>query len=782
MLTEILVEAKRLYDLGCAVHWIKEHSKAPVKTGWSGDTRDDWDTVLRDYRHGYGLGVRLGAASALGSVRLFLANIDVDIKSDDQRHRDEALALLEKRFPGVKAKAPWVRTGYGYRFFVRTLEPVASGKIGTSAEECVVYMPTSETNRRQHAAVAEGRLTAVQLNDGYRVRPAWELELMSAGKQVVLPPSIHPDTGKKYEWGRGFKSGDELPLIQATTADITRPRGRPRGSTVVQNFKPVVVDLIGSILTDRIVDMIIKGQGVSDRSAACFSACIAMLKAKFTHDEIISVLTDRSLYLGETAYDHRKTDSRAAAAAWIRDYCLAKAVKETDAASVFAAVATVTPTDEENESETADAAELTAAIAAEPVDWRQRLRRCGKDGEGIKPCLENVVLVLRNAAGEDIFKRDSFADRDSYGRKAPWFGGVKGKALTDSDAVHIKHWLARKWGFEPAVQVVFEAMTALSERNSFHPVREELEALPIWDNVPRIDTWLKRNFRARGPAEYLAQVFRKWLVASITRVYKPGFKFDWMPIFEGKQGTGKSSFGAILFGQKYFTDWLPDLADKDAALALQGMRCVEFGELDRMRRNEVETVKQFVTRQVDKLRPPYGRKSIEVYRQSVFFGTTNKETYFRDDTGNRRFNPVEVGMLDFDALERDRDQLWAEALFIYSCGLERTLYLEGEAAIHAVAAQLSKMVPDESSLMTERLLDRINHPENLFDFTRFKIADLFENGPFSGKWVADIRNTQFAAKTMRDFWRTKSGFRFDNIHTKKGNFWEIRTLNDFLGN
>ncbi len=774
MLTEILAEAKRLYDLGAAVHWIKAHSKAPVKSGWSGDTRDDWDTVLREYRPEYGLGVRLGTASALADDT-YLANIDVDIKSSDPRHRSEAIELLEREFPGVKATAPWVKTGYGYRFFIRTHEPVTSGKLGASAEECVVLMPTAEVNRRQQAAVAEGQLTAAQLKAGYRVRPAWELELMSAGKQVVLPPSVHPDTGKKYAWGRGFKSADELPIIAAATARVTRPRGRPLGSTAMTGFKPVVVDLIGSVLTDRIVDMIIKGQGVSDRSAACFSVCIAMLKAKFTHDEIVSVLTDRSLFLGETAYDHRKTDSRASAAAWIRDYCLAKAVKETDAASVFASAVEVTPTDEEQASDTADAAELSAHVAAEPVDWRQKLRRCGKDGEGVKPCMENVVLILRNVAGDDIFKRDQFADRDFYGRKAPWFGGTKGKALTDSDAVHIKLWLARKWGFEPAVNVVFEAMTAIAERNGFHPVRAEMERLPDWDYVPRLDTWLKRNFHAKGPREYLAQVFRKWLVASITRVYEPGAKFDWMPIFEGKQGTGKSSFGAILFGQKYFTDWLPDLADKDAALALQGMRCVEFGELDRMRRNEVDTIKAFVTRQVDKLRPPYGRKSIEVYRQSVFFGTTNKETYFRDDTGNRRFNPVEVGMLDFAALERDRDQLWAEALFIYRNCLENTLYLEGDAATHAVIAQNSKMVPDESTLMVERLLDRINHPENLFDFSKFKISDLFENGPFAGKWVGDIRNVMFAGKALKNFHETKSLFSFVKFHTEKGNFWKLNT-------
>ncbi len=188
-MSEILAEAKRLHDLNFGVHWIKPGSKAPVKSGWADGTRETWEVLKREYRKGYGLGVRLGAASKIGD--LYLANIDVDIKSPEERHQKEALDAVYKRFPGLD-DAPVVKTGYGYRYFVLTKEPFPSGKLAASAETTVVFMPSAPINKQQERAVAEGRLTKAELAEGYRVRGAWEIEFMSRGKQVVLPPTIHP--------------------------------------------------------------------------------------------------------------------------------------------------------------------------------------------------------------------------------------------------------------------------------------------------------------------------------------------------------------------------------------------------------------------------------------------------------------------------------------------------------------------------------------------------------------------------------------------------------------
>ena len=124
----------------------------------------------------------------------------------------------------------------------------------------------------------------------------------------------------------------------------------------------------------------------------------------------------------------------------------------------------------------------------------------------------------------------------------------------------------------------------------------------------------------------------------------------------------------ILAGEDWFTDELPDLGSKDAAMHMQGVWIIEIAELDAIGKAEVSRIKAFLTRTTDRFRPPYGRYTIEVPRQCVFAGTVNPDTYLRDETGNRRFWPVRCGTIDIDALARDRDQLWAEAVARFRAG------------------------------------------------------------------------------------------------------------------
>lgn len=109
----------------------------------------------------------------------------------------------------------------------------------------------------------------------------------------------------------------------------------------------------------------------------------------------------------------------------------------------------------------------------------------------------------------------------------------------------------------------------------------------------------------------------------------------------------------------------PDLREKDAAIQLRGVWLVELAELDAILPVKSSHVKAFLSRSVDRYRPPYGRRAVDIPRQCVFAGTVNHDTFLTDETGGRRFWPIRVGDIDLDNLRADRDQLWAEAVVRY---------------------------------------------------------------------------------------------------------------------
>jgi predicted P-loop ATPase len=173
----------------------------------------------------------------------------------------------------------------------------------------------------------------------------------------------------------------------------------------------------------------------------------------------------------------------------------------------------------------------------------------------------------------------------------------------------------------------------------------------------------------------------------------PGTKFDNIVVLEGQQGTGKSSAVAILAGRDFFSD--QDLLTLDAKAqmeALEGVWLFEIPELAGMRRADVEKIKAFASRWEDRARPAYGRFRENRKRRCIFVGTTNDNEYLNDPTGNRRFWPVATGTIDLDGLERDRDQLWAEATALEVAG--ESITLQRELWPEAAAAQAARMEED----------------------------------------------------------------------------------------
>ena len=305
--------------------------------------------------------------------------------------------------------------------------------------------------------------------------------------------------------------------------------------------------------------------------------------------------------------------------------------------------------------------------AIERADWKADLLYQDKDKKIPRGNLANVMHAFRQALElRGVIAFDEFAHATTMMRPAPWVDPrhFKVRPLSDTDDTLACEWLQRQ-NIEVSIATVHSAIEATASENKFNPVADYLLGLEH-DGRQRLDTWMRDYLGAEDTP--LSRAFGwKTLVAGCKRALDPGCKHDTVLVLEGKQGLGKSRAADIL-GGAFFTDDVGDIGTKDASLAAGSFWVVELGEMGAMSRAKETLIKAFLSRRIDRFRPPYGRRIISVPRGCIFLASTNEDRYLRDATGGRRFWPVRVGELDEEAFRRDRDQLWAEAMVRYKAG------------------------------------------------------------------------------------------------------------------
>ncbi len=297
----------------------------------------------------------------------------------------------------------------------------------------------------------------------------------------------------------------------------------------------------------------------------------------------------------------------------------------------------------------------------------------GKDG--ISALYANAVELLRVHPEKWRLRYDEFAKRSYCGDEF----------LSDFHLLAISEWVQRN-GVLASVRTIGDAIIRTAESIRFHPVKDYLESLK-WDGVSRIDHLLIDHAGAEDTPLTRA-VTSRWLIQAIARIYEPGCTADATLVLEGDQGLGKSTLLRELFGDRWFTDHLPDIGSKDAMVQLRGVWCVEIGELATLGKADAARIKAFLTSRIDRYRDPYGRMVADYPRTCIFAGTVNPgaDGYLKDPTGARRFWPIAVnGEIDNKSIRANRDQFWAEAMTRYQA--HESWYLD-TAPLKADAAEI----------------------------------------------------------------------------------------------
>lgn len=314
-------------------------------------------------------------------------------------------------------------------------------------------------------------------------------------------------------------------------------------------------------------------------------------------------------------------------------------------------------------------------------DWTQTLIKT-KDGTP-RALLANAMAALRHAP-----EWTACIGYDEFCRRVEVTGLLPFPVAPDIGSQWTDHFdtIATEWmqhvGIHVSAEITGRAVQAIARERTFNPVRDYLDKL-VWDGEPRLSEWTTRYLGCE-PSPYAAAIGAKWAISAVARVYQPGVKADCCLILEGEQNIGKSKILRLL-GEPWFTDELSDLGTKDSQMQLSGKWIIELSELDAMTRGEVSRIKAFMSRQVDRFRPPFGKHVADFPRQCVFAGTANLNDYLRDETGGRRFWPLACGTVDIDGISNVRDALWAEARDRYHA--DETWWIEDKGLIDAAKQQ-----------------------------------------------------------------------------------------------
>ena len=309
-------------------------------------------------------------------------------------------------------------------------------------------------------------------------------------------------------------------------------------------------------------------------------------------------------------------------------------------------------------------------VTADMLQYRQLKNHKGNvvgHGGPLKSSLNLETIMTHDPALKGKIRYNEFSKMIEF----------DGEPIRDQVETNLLLWIAKKYDLEMPTKRVSEVLAVVADKHPIHPVREWLEQL-AWDGTERVSSLLCEYFGA-DDTPLVREMSLKWAVGCVARIYQPGCKLDTVLVIQGPQGARKSTaFRKLTGNDAWFSDTLVDFRNKDAYQQLQGVWIYELAELDNVKRSDIGAIKAFLSAQVDKYRPSYGRHVQTYPRSTAFVGSTNDLEFLpADPTGSRRFWPVKIGAIEIERIDQDRDQLWAEAVALYKSGT--CWWLEGQA-------------------------------------------------------------------------------------------------------
>lgn len=776
-LDEVLDSCQQLAEAGAALHWLKPKSKAPADDGWSDAPINDLAALKRKHAAGQNIGIRLGQFSKTASGYIHV--IDVDIRDPDQA--DDAWAEFQRILSLNPANQPRVRSGSG-------------------GESRHVYILTEKALKSRKIAKSEGFSMVFDPKVGREVKKFdWEIDFFGTGKQVVIPPSIHPDSGLPYQWEREF----DWAMVDLGMGDVVDTSKWP-----VLAFEDEEED------DDDDLFAIVRAEPI-DVSDDEVDKYIADLPEEWVEDRenwlTVGAALSHQYKGGQIGFEKWCDWSRQSEKFNLRDSkAVWKSFKGSKNPITFRSVIQAAQDnrltsnlpdlflqEEDPLAELLGSTALTVHVAkpaakVNPIaDWTSLMAR---NEEGAPTGgLHNAKLVIENdvrmfgCVGFNRFRnsivlinppRQAVRDREHVKKPMVQLEGdiwevadpVNGTGWTDSHSFQVRLMIEAPkgqggYGFKLTSRDLLEGLDIVAMKNSYHPVCNYLDACAAnWDGKLRVER-LFIDYLGCADTPYYREAAKLTLLGAVTRVFEPGHKFDFVPILEGIQGKRKSTFIRVL-GRNWSSELAGDFHDTKAMIEqIQGSWIVEIPELQGFSKADTNMLKAWLSRQKDKSRLAYKRFVEDFPRQCIFIGSTNDEEYLRDHTGGRRFWPIRCSLpegvdIDTDRLDAEMDMIWAEAALMYrelrrTCKLkELPLFLSSDAAKkEALELQESRRVETVTDTLAGEIQKWLDEPigtDSGFDDLDPDAPKLYRNETCVAQIWADMLGKPKGSATQLD--------------------------------
>nr|WP_164871621.1 VapE domain-containing protein [Solirhodobacter olei] len=629
---------------------LKPLTKVPRERGWM-DKRYARADVVRHVTGGGNAGVRLRAGQLV---------VDVDPRNF------------------IEGDNPWERLCKD-----AGIDPDAYPTVNTGSGGLHVYM------------LKPADVTIRQKLDGYE-----GIDFKSVGGYVVAAGSVHPVTGRTYEWDfltPPFADVARAPerLLVAIARDETTGAG---------NAEP------GEIDAGQLASML---DALDVEDFRDYSAWLGVMMASHHgtasagREEFITWSIGDPAYAGDAEiigqhWDSLRLDGREGMVTARTLYRLLVEAGREDL------VPRPTPQEDFDVIDGDEALRVTTNVA---TSEEQPIHVGGLSIHNkTRVAPDTPVNALRAVHASGLTPRfDELKQRVVFSGELPWDVSY-GRELNDQTARMTRLLLMEIHqgnDYQPSKENVLEAAMTLAYAHKFNPIHDYLDRLE-WDGTERVERLFTDGFMCADD-EYTRAVSRCFMVGAVARQRSPGCKLDTMPVIKGPQGSNKSSGLRDLFSTEWFSDSeLGDLRNKDAPMQLDGIWVHEFAELAGLRASDMDVLKAFMSRATDRYRVPYGRTIDDHPRRAVFAGTVNEGGYLSDPTGGRRFWPLEMRpgtRVDLAWIAANRDQLWAEA---------EARFHRGEAHVlpealwpRAAEQQAAETVDDPWADEVRAILDRL---------------------------------------------------------------------------